>query len=122
MINSKNLEFISDLFMVQGRHNRVSLIFISQMGFRTDQAFKSISNNTNYLVLMKNNRNLSDVLNLAKQMTPGRSPLMLRIYRESTKDPYSYLFINFTNEVSNEAKYLSALFDTDHVVNTFVPT
>ena len=36
MINSKNFEYISDLFMVQGRHNRVSLIFVNQMGFRTD--------------------------------------------------------------------------------------
>lgn len=122
MINSKNISYISNLFMVEGRHNNISLIFISQQSFRKDESFKSISNNTNYMVLMKNDRNVSDILNLAKQMTPGPQPLMLQIYRQSTKEKYSYLFISFVSESAHETKYLSHLFDENNIVRAYTPT
>ena len=122
MINSKNINYISDLFMIQGRHKNVSLVFISQQGFRNDDAFRSISNNTNYMILMKNDRNILEIQNLAKQITPGPQPLMMQIYRKATADAYSYLFINFTNECRRETKYLSHLFDEDDVVPTYVAT
>ena len=122
MINSKNIDYISELFMVQGRHNNISLVFIAQQGFRTEQAFKAISNNTNYMVLMKNDRNLSDILNMAKQITPGPRPLMFQIYREASRDKHSYLFISFTHETAPETKYLSHLFNENHVVRAYVPT
>ena len=122
MINSKNINYISELFMVQGRHNNISLVFITQQTFRNEQAFREISNNTNYAVLMKNDRNLSDILNLAKQMTPGPQPLMLQIYREASREKHSYLFISFTHETAPETKYLSHLFNENHVVRAYVPT
>ena len=39
MVNSQNITFIRDLFMIEGRHRNVSLIFISQQGFKNDEAF-----------------------------------------------------------------------------------
>ena len=122
MVNSQNITFISDLFMIQGRHKNVSLIFISQQGFKNDEAFRSISNNTNYIILMKNDRNITDIMNLAKQITPGPQPLMMQIYKKATTDSYSYLFINFTTECRKETKYLSHLFDEEYVVRAYVPT
>ena len=122
MVNSKNIDYISELFMVQGRHNNISLVFISQQAFRQNEAFKSISNNTNYLVLMKNDRNILEVQSLAKQMTPGPQPLLLQIFREATNNSYSYLFINFTHERSRYGKYLNELFDVDYHLKTYIPT
>ena len=122
MISSTNIEFISKLFMVQGRHKNISLIFITQQGFRNNEAFKSISNNASHMVIMKNNRNISDVQNLAKQITPGPRPLLGQIWKAATKDIFSYLFINFMNEAKNETKYLSHLFEKNHIVKAYVPT
>ena len=122
MISSTNIDFISKLFMVQGRHKNISLIFITQQGFRNNEAFKSISNNTGYMVLMKNKRNVSDVQNLAKQITPGPRPLLKQIWDTATKDSYSYLFLNLMNESKNETKYLSHLFEKNHIVKAYVPT
>ena len=42
------------------------------------------------------------------------------IYIEATKDPFSYLFINLTQECQPEVKYLSQLFKKDNVVKCFV--
>ena len=69
---------------------------------------------------MKNDRNLSEIINLSKQMTPGRDSLLLQIYKRATSDSYSYLFINFTHECTKESKYLSHLFDKDHIVPNYV--
>ena len=122
MVNSKNIQYISDLFMIQGRHNNISLIFISQQGFKNNESFKSINNNTNYMVLMKNERNVLDIQNLAKQITPGPNPLLKQIHKEATKDKYSYLFINFTHEASPNTKYLSHLFNKNHIIPIYVST
>lgn len=122
MINSKNIDYISQLYMIDGRHKNASLVFISQQGFRNDDAFRSISNNTNYIILMKNGRNILEIQNLAKQMTPGPQPLMMQIFKKATADSFSYLFINFTHECKKETKYLSHLFDEDDVVPAYIPT
>ena len=122
MINSVNIKYISELFMVQGRHKNISLIFISQQSFRNSDDFRAISNNTNYIILMKNERNLNDVINLSKQATPGKDSLLLQIYKKATSDGYSYLFINFTHECTKETKYMSHLFAEDHIIRCYVPT
>ena len=108
--------------MFDVRHENNSLIFISQQGFRTNEDFKAISNNTNYMVLMKNERNISDIQSLAKQMTPGKNPLLLQIYQEATRDKLSYLFINFTHECNKNTKYVSHLFNQDHYFDVYATT
>merc|ERR1712148_37583 len=52
---------------------------------------------------------------LAQQITPG-SLHLINIYIEATKDPFSYVFINLTQECDPNVKYLSQLFNKDHTV------
>ena len=47
-------------------------------------------------------------------------PSLINIYIEATRDPFSYLFINLTQECEPEVKYLSQLFSKDHSVKAFV--
>ena len=56
---------------------------------------------------------------LAQQITRG-SLLITSIYREATKDPFSYLFINLTQEAQTEVKFLSHLLDRDHILIAYV--
>ena len=51
----------------------------------------------------------------AQQLTQGSLDL-IDIYIEATKDPFSYLFINLTQECQPQVKYLSKQFDYDHSV------
>ena len=44
---------------------------------------------------------------------------MIDIYIEATKDPFSYLFINLTQECQPQVKYLSKLFYYDHSVRVY---
>lgn len=121
LIASNNLSWISVLYMVQGRHNNVSSVFISQRMFINDQHLRNISANSSYLILFKNPRNSRDISELAKQMTPGKTVLK-DIFAAATQEPYSYLFMCLTQTCKPEVKYLSHLFDEDNVVRSYIIT
>ena len=59
-----------------------------------------------------------EIRNLAQQMTPGKLDLV-NYYMEATANPFSYLFINVTQECPPRVKYLSSLFDKDFVVKVY---
>lgn len=119
LINSKSLKNIAQLFVVDGRHLSMSLIFLSQRLFVNDEHFRQISGNCDYFCVFKNPRKVNEVRELAKQLTPGTLEL-LNIYALATKEPYSYLFINLTQECPDTLKYTSHLFDYDHYIQIYV--
>ena len=119
LINSKHLDQISNLFVVDGRHSNYSMIFTSQRMFVNNEYFRQISNNCDYFVCFKNPRNYSEIRVLAQQLTPISLDL-LDIYSKATNDPFSYLLINLTQECDENVKFLSHLFDYDHYVRCYV--
>ena len=119
LINSKTLKEIANLFVVDGRHMKMSMIFLSQRLFVNDEYFRQISGNCDYFCIFKNPRKVNEVRELAKQLTPGSLEL-LNIYTLATKDPYSYLFINLTQECPDNIRYTSHLFDFDHYIKVYI--
>ena len=118
LINSKSLVDIATLFTVDGRHMNMSLVFLTQRMFVNNEHFRQISQNCDYFVIFKNPRNSSEIRTLAQQLTPGSLDL-IDIYMQATKDPFSYLFINLTQECQPQVKYLSKLFDYDNSVRVY---
>ena len=121
MINSKSLKAVAQLYTVHGRHLNLSLAFISQRLFHTSEYFRQISQNSDYFCVFKNPRNSMEIRNLAMQITPKTLEL-LDIFRYATVKPYSYLFINLTQEAIPQLKYTSNIFTRDHVIQAFVLT
>ena len=98
-------------------HKRV-VIFLTQRMFVNNEHFRQISQNCNYFVIFRNPINSSEIRTLAQQLTPGSLDL-IDIYMQATKDPFSYLFINLTQECQPQVKYLSKLFDYDNSVRVY---
>ena len=119
LINSSSLAEISSLFTVDGRHMNMSMAFLTQRMFVNNENFRQISQNCDYFCVFKNPRNSSEIRTLAQQLTPGRLDLV-DVYMEATKNPFSYLFINLTQECPPKVKYLSRLFDHDHYVKAWI--
>ena len=115
LINSNSLSELSDMFVVDGRHMNFSMIFISQKLFVNNDHYRQISLNCDYYTLFKNPRNALEIRNLASQMTPGKMELV-SYYTEATKQAFTYLFINLTQECEYQVKYLSHLFNEPHKV------
>ena len=118
MINSDSLGELSDLFVVDGRHMNLSMVFISQKMFVNNEDFRQISQNCDYYIIFKNPRNAQEIRNLASQMTPGKMEL-ISYYMDATQEPFSYLFINLTQECQPQVKYLSNLFSESHNVKAY---
>ena len=62
-----------------------------------------------------------EIRNMAMQITPKTLEL-LDIFRYATVNPYSYLFINLTQEAIPQLKYISNIFTRAHVIQAFVLT
>jgi len=121
LLNSENLAQIADLFTVDARHLKISSAFLTQRMFVNNEYFRQISQNSDYFCIFKNPRNSAEIRTLAGQLTPGSLDL-LKIYQQATIEPYSYLFINLTQECDMKIKYLSNIFKNDHAIKAFVPS
>ena len=77
------------------------MAFLSQRMFVNDKYFRQISQNCDYFCLFKNPRNSSEIRTLAQQMTPGNM-VLVDIYQDATERPFTYLFINLTQECDAE--------------------
>lgn len=118
LINSKSLVDIATLFTVDGRHMNMSMAFLTQRMFVNNEHFRQISQNCDYFCVFKNPRNSSEIRTLAQQLTPGSLDL-IKIYKEATKNPFSYLLIDLTQECDPSVKYLSHIFDENHSLKVY---
>ena len=121
MLNSTNLKAVAQLFTVFGRHLDLCLAFLTQRLFNNNEFFRQISQNSDYIGVFKNPRNSKEIRTLASQITPKTLEL-LNIYQKATRDPYSYVLINLTQEGLPQLKYISNVFSKNHIVNVYVPT
>ena len=118
LINSKSLVDIATLFTVDGRHMNMSMMFLTQRMFVNNEHFRQISQNCDYFCVFKNPRNSSEIRTLAQQLTPG-SLNLIEIYKEATKNPFSYLLINLTQQCDPNVKYISHVFDENHSLKVY---
>ena len=120
LMNSKSLPTIAKLFTVDARHMDLSLIFLSQRLFKNDEAFRQITRNSDYYCVFKSVRDVCEIRTLAQQMTPGSLDLVY-IFQKATKNPWSYLFIDLTQECDEDLRYRYNLFNFDHYVPIIKP-
>ena len=113
LLHSKDMyAAIAKLFTIDGRHNNMSLIFLSQRFFVNDENYRQITGNADYYCLFKNPKNPSQINHLSYQMTPkGSDSSLIDAYKVATIKPYSYLFVNCTQTAEEDYKYLGRLFE-----------
>ena len=108
MTNKKIQSIIKDLF-IRCRKPNISLVFISQSYFSVPKYLRL--NSTHYLVMKINNRR--ELQNIAfNHSTDIDYQDFMKIYRECTKEPYSFLKIDATLSSSNPLRFRKNLFDT----------
>ena len=92
------------LLFTQGCHHKsISVIFITQNLYLKGKYARTISLNTQYLVLFRSLRDVSQITTLGKQMFPGQSKLLTQVYNDVMKKPFAYLLID--NSPHGHPKY-----------------
>ncbi len=98
------------IFQVLGHHTNCSLIYISQNLFYNSKTFRNLSLQLDYIVLMRNQRDASQIKSLATQLCPGNSQYIIEAYHAATQQPFSYLFIDCGANSEKELRLRSNIF------------
>ena len=103
-------DVISEFFWRFSHHANLSVIFISQNFHHQGRGSRDLSLSTQYICLMKNPRDKHQITVLAKQMFPGNSKFLVDVYRDVTAEPYSYLFLDLTQQAADDQRVMTNIF------------
>lgn len=90
-----NDKTVTKLFTRGTHHRNMSVIIILQNLFYKDKEIRTISLNTHYFFIFKNPRDISQIINLAKQIAPGNTKYVQSAYQQATSVPHGYLMLDF---------------------------
>ena len=107
---SRNSQDVTAMFTKAAHHKPCFIIFIMQNLFPPGKEARTRSLNTHYLVLFKNPRDKSQIEFLARQIAPRNPKSLVQIFESATEAPHSYLFLDLTQECSEQFRFRSDLF------------
>lgn len=111
-----------NLFCNLSHHMNCSIIFLTQNLFYQDKVFRTMARNSQYMVLMKNERDKLQGSILGKQYSPGNHTFIPHALREATKHPYGYLILDFSPETAPTVKVLSHIFPHEFPTRVYLET
>ena len=88
--------------------------------FDKNKENRTISLNSHYLVLFKNPRDATQIVNLAKQMYPGQNRFLKEAYSDATSRPYGYLLIDLKQNTPDSIRIRTNIFP-DETCAVYVP-
>ena len=110
------------LFTQIGHHHNISIIFIAQRLFSENNKYKTLSDNTHYLVLFPNKRNQSQINTVAHQIAPYRSKYVIDAFTRAVnkKKRYGYLFMDFAQYQSVAIMLRTNIFSWEAPISVFL--
>ncbi|GFU48220.1 uncharacterized protein TNCV_4626431 [Trichonephila clavipes] len=121
MMNNVTSE-ISQMFTVGSHHKKYSIILITQNLFPRVKSMRDISLNSHYIVLFRNNRDLSQASCFGRQAFPGRGKYFMDAYKKATENPFTYLLVDVHPRTPEEQRLHQSLFpDSGRIYWVFVP-
>lgn len=110
MNDSDNLR-ISELFTKGSHHRNISIVLITQNIFHKGSHARDISLNTKYFIIFKNPRDQQQFQFVARQIYPENPKDLVRIYKETTSSPHSYLLIDLTQATNDNLRFRTNIFN-----------
>ena len=88
-------KLMQNLIVRQCHHSKVTLIFVLHNIYEQGKAARTIALNSQYLVLFRNPRDMSQIQVLGRQMFPWKPTRLIEAYEDATKDGRGYLVVDF---------------------------
>lgn len=95
---------LSNLFTKGSHHLGITVIFIVQNIFHQATQMRTISLNSHYLILLKNPRDKSQIINLSRQLYPTNLKFLQQVYQDATSKPYGYILLDLTPDTPEELR------------------
>ncbi|GFS61578.1 uncharacterized protein TNCV_4312571 [Trichonephila clavipes] len=121
MMNDVTSE-ISQMFTMGSHHKKYSIILIAQNLFPRVKSMRDISLNAHYIILFRNNRDVSQAACFGRQAFPGRGKFFMDSYKKATEEPFSYLLVDVHLRLPEVQRLRKSLFPDHGMINwVFVP-
>ena len=115
-------DLMSKLFTVYGHHRNVSIILVSQALFNPSvNKFNLLQQNTHYLMFVKNPRDNSKVIYLAKQFSPYNINWVVQAFQDATNLAYGYIFFDFVQSTPEKLRLRTNIFPDELPMKVYVP-
>ena len=112
---------VTNLFTKKSHHSNTSVIYLVQNLFPKNKESRTISLNSQYMVIFKNPRDASQIANLAKQMYPGRGAFVQEAFTDATASPYGYLLIDLKQNTPDDLRLRTSILPDDAHQFVYVP-
>lgn len=110
-------------YFTQGSHHRnMSVIYLVQNVFDKAKCMRTISLNSQYLVVFKNPRDVQQITSLASQMYGTNSQVLKAAFRDATSKAHGYLLVDLRQETPDNMRLRTNIFPDDGGVVIYEPT
>ena len=110
MRDSAKSSDICELFTEGSHHRNLSVICLVQTMLYQGKESRTMSLNTQYLVLFKSPRDKQQISLWARQMYPNRSHFFIGQFEKATQRSHGYLFVDLKQSTSEEDRLKSDIF------------
>lgn len=100
---------VAQHFIAGSHHKNVTTIFITHSLFLNNEHYRLISNNSQYILLFKNKRNVSQVSTLARQILGDDKNRLLEAYKYIK--PFQFVLLSFHPLVPDELLIIADYFE-----------
>ena len=107
MLGKKDEEKIKLWFTRKGHHRNASVIYITQNMFQQSKSSRTISLNSRYMILFRNERDKNRIKTLAQQM---QTPHLLPANEDATSMDHGYLVVDFHSRTNKELRFRTDIF------------
>ncbi len=97
-------------------HKSFSIILITQNLFFQGKTSRTITLNTQYIILYKSPRDAMQIMVLGRQIFPGNTKYFMECYQDATNQPFGLLMIDFKAKTPERFRLRSGLFSDHQVV------
>lgn len=109
-------KIVADFFTKGSHHKNMSVIFMTQNIFAKGKYSRTISLNSQYLILFKNPRDQGQIRHLAQQMYPTNFKFLVEAYNDATVKAHGYLFIDNHQATDNDIRIQSNILGNARIV------
>ena len=111
---------VSELFTKGSHHRNISLVLITRYLFHQISSSRNISLNRKYIVVFKNPRDKTQIVNLARQAYPENTSSFHKTFLDVCKDPHTYLFLELTQSINDLLRFRTKIFP-EELTEVFAP-
>ena len=114
-------ERVTTLFTKKSHHRNTSVLYLVQNLFPKNKVSRTISLNSQYMVVFKNPRDASQMSHFARQMYPGRVKFVQEAFKDATSVPYGYLLVDLKQDTPEDMRLRTTSFPDNGVQYVYLP-